>query len=138
MRITNISARAVLSASIRDPHRPLEIHFRSPYGEGKGRWLGPLPAPGEELDAEVELDGLLIRWVDVVPAPGEGPVIALEEGLTVLRGTLEDIEEDGTAYLTIGDSEVSFECIGEPMAVGGTVEIRTDALCLYPAFHNPL
>ncbi|MNW07446.1 hypothetical protein D3C71_2040560 [compost metagenome] len=56
----------------------------------------------------------------------------------MLRGTLEDIDEDGTAYMLIGDSEVSFECIGEPMAVGGTVEIRTDALCLYPAFHNPL
>ncbi|MBY9079904.1 hypothetical protein KIH86_09910 [Paenibacillus sp. HN-1] len=138
MKLTIISPPPVLSVSVRDQHRPIEVHFRSPYGEGKGWWLGPVPAPGEELDVELELDGLLIRWVDVAPAPGERPIIALEEGLTVLRGTLEDIEEDGTAYLTIGESEIPFECIGEPMAVGGTVEIRTGALRLYPALHASL
>ncbi|NGM84329.1 hypothetical protein G5B47_18125 [Paenibacillus sp. 7124] len=111
-----------------------EIYFSTAYGEGKGQWLGASPfVPGAEYEAELELQGLFIKWVDLVPAPGQPPAISIEGNKNVLTGTLEDIEEDGTAYMRLGESLIMFECLGEPMAIGGTVELTAGILRIYPA-----
>ncbi|MFD1773941.1 hypothetical protein [Paenibacillus rhizophilus] len=111
-----------------------EVYFASAYGEGKGQWLGASPfVPGEECEAEFELPELFIKWVDLVPAPGQPPAVSIEAGKNVLTGTLEDIEEDGTAYMRLGESLIMFECLGEPMAIGGTVELTAGILRIYPA-----
>lgn len=118
---------------IRAGQRPGEVFFSSAYGEGTGKWLGSGPAAaGEEWEAEIEISELLIRWVNVLPSPGQPPSVTVEEGRTVLTGTLEDIEEDGTGYLRLGESLILFECLGEPMALGGAVQLRPGTIGLYP------
>ncbi|AIQ11055.1 hypothetical protein [Paenibacillus durus] len=110
-----------------------EVYFSSAYGEGKGQWLGSSLVPGQEYEAELELPELFIKWVDLVPAPGKPPAISMKPGKNVLTGTLEDIEEDGTAYMRLGESLIMFECLGEPMAIGGTVELTAGIIRIYPA-----
>ncbi|WP_151735758.1 hypothetical protein [Paenibacillus tengchongensis] len=113
-----------------------EIYFLSAFGEGRGIWHGPEAcSPGSVLEAEFEVPGLLMRWIDIVPAAERSAAaIALDGGSVVLTGVLESIEEDGAGYLRLGDTLVMFECLGEPMALGGYVELRTDALMLYPVY----
>ncbi|WP_150272069.1 hypothetical protein [Paenibacillus tepidiphilus] len=110
-----------------------EIYFRSALGEGRGIWHGGAACePGAVLEVEFEVPGLLMRWIDIVPAGRSEPAIALDGGSVILTGVLESIEEDGAGYLRLGDGLVMFECLGEPMALGGYVELRTGGLQLYP------
>ncbi|MNL86961.1 hypothetical protein D3C87_2159030 [compost metagenome] len=53
----------------------------------------------------------------------------------ILTGILENIEADGTGYLRLGPELIMFECLGEPMALGGWVEIRTRELAVYPVIN---
>lgn len=109
-----------------------EVYFAAECGEGKGIWTGGPVKPGEELEVEFELPALFMRWVDLVPASGEDYGIRLEGADLVLKGILENIEEDGTGYLRLGPELIMFECLGEPMALGGYVEMRTRELGIYP------
>jgi len=45
---------------------------------------------------------------------------------------LENIEEDGTGFLRIGEGLVMFECLGEPMALGVFVELQVRDVRIYP------
>lgn len=114
--------------------RPGECRFACAYGAGTALWKGALPLPEGETEAELELPGLYIRWIDVFPAETEEEGIRIDEsGLVVLTGRLEDIEEDGTAYFRIGDDNLMFECLGEPLPLGAMIALRTREIHLYPA-----
>jgi len=111
-----------------------EVEFVTPYGEGRGIWCGSAPiGPGDEVQVEFELVQLLMRWIDILPSESSGYSIRLEQDRVVLSGRLENIEEDGTAFLKLGDSLIMFECLGEPMALGTFVEVRTFEIRLYPS-----
>lgn len=113
--------------------RKNEITFAAECGEGKGIWCGSGPVqPGEIHEAEFELPALFMRWVDIVPAAAGGSGIRLAGQQVILTGILENIEEDGTGYLRLGNDLIMFECLGEPMALGGCVEIRARELMIYP------
>lgn len=113
--------------------RKNEVYFTADCGEGKGIWCGSTPVlPGEALEVEFELPALFMRWVDIVPAAPGGNAIRVDGEQILLTGILENIEEDGTGYLRLRDGLIMFECLGEPMALGGCVEIRTRELMIYP------
>ncbi|MBP2115054.1 hypothetical protein [Paenibacillus silagei] len=110
-----------------------EIRFAAAqWGEARAIWCGPPVQPGEEWVAEWELPALFMSWVDIVPAPGGAFGLRIEGDTVILTGVLENIEEDGTGYLRIGRDLIMFECLGEPMALGGFVELRTREARLYP------
>jgi hypothetical protein len=110
-----------------------EVLFASECGEGRGIWCGAAVAAGETYEVEFELSPLFMRWVDIVPAAGGGAYeIRVDGNAVVLTGILENIEEDGTGYLRLDRDLIMFECLGEPMALGGFVEIRTREIKLYP------
>lgn len=101
-----------------------EVYFITEYGEGKGIWCGNGITIGEEYQVELELARLLMRWVDVLPAASSEYSVSLEKDQVVFTGRLDNIEEDGTAFLRLGDGLVMFECLGEPMPLGAFVEVR--------------
>lgn len=109
-----------------------EVFFTSEFGEGRGTWCGAAAAAGETFEAEFELPTLFMCWVDIVPAGGGAFEIRMDGNAVILTGILENIEEDGTGYLRLGRDVIMFECLGEPMALGGFVEIRTREIKLYP------
>jgi hypothetical protein len=110
-----------------------EVEFVTPYGEGRGIWCSSAPlGPGDEVQVEFELVQLLMRWIDILPSESSDYSIRLEQDRMILSGRLDNIEEDGTAFLKLGDSLIMFECLGEPMALGTFVEVRTSELRLYP------
>lgn len=109
-----------------------EIFFLTEYGEGRGIWYGTPVNPGTESDVEFELSELLMRWVDILPAPTSEFNIRLEQDKVIFTGILENIQEDGTGFLRIGDGLVMFECLGEPMALGVFVELHAHAVSIYP------
>ncbi|MNI46731.1 hypothetical protein D3C73_1012100 [compost metagenome] len=123
MKITILPRRGI---------RMNEVWFSTAYGEGKGIWQGTAVPPGTELEAEFELTALFMRWVDIVPATGSETGIRVEGEQVVLTGILENIEADGTGYLRIGSDLIMFECLGEPMMLGGLVDMYTRELELYP------
>ena len=110
-----------------------EVFFTAESGEGRGTWCGAVPVTaGASCTVELELPALFMRWLDIVPASGSGFGIRTEGDAVVLTGMLENIEEDGTGYLRLGTDLIMFECLGEPMALGGFVEITTREIKLYP------
>lgn len=109
-----------------------EVFFVTEYGEGKGRWYGPHVEPGVECEVEFELTELFMRWVDIVPSDSDQYNIHLDRDTVSFTGILDNLEEDGTGYLRVGDSLMMFESLGEPMRLGVYVELKTKALKIYP------
>ena len=109
-----------------------EVFFLTEFGEGRGIWCGAPVNPGVEMDVEFELSELLMRWVDIHPVPAGEFNIRLEQDRVIFTGVLENIEEDGTGYLRIGEGLVMFECLGEPMALGVFVELQVRDVRIYP------
>ncbi|WP_375104698.1 hypothetical protein ACDZ28_11205 [Paenibacillus sp. RS8] len=109
-----------------------EVFFRTEFGEGRGIWCGAPMGPDTETDVEFELSELLMRWVDILPVPATEFDIRLEGDKVVFTGVLENIEEDGTGFLRLGESLVMFECLGEPMALGVFVEVQVRDVRIYP------
>lgn len=108
-----------------------EVFFNSPYGEGKGIWCGGAFNLGENYDVEFEINELLIRWINILPAATHEYSLTHDKDVVVFTGRLDNIEEDGTASLQIGDSLMMFECLGEPMPLGTFVRVRTAELRIY-------
>lgn len=106
--------------------------FLTEFGEGRGVWCGAPVNPGAEMDVELELSELLMRWVDIHPVPAGEFNIRLEQDRVIFTGVLENIEEDGTGFLRIGEGLVMFECLGEPMALGVFVELQVRDVRIYP------
>jgi hypothetical protein len=109
-----------------------EVFFLTEFGEGRGIWCGAPVNPGAEMDVEFELSELLMRWVDIHPVPAGEFKIRLEQDRVIFTGVLENIEEDGTGFLRIGEGLVMFECLGEPMALGVFVELQVRDVRIYP------
>lgn len=119
---------------VRQGLRTNEVYFSTEYGEGKGIWNGGPAVPGTVHEVEFELTALFMRWVDIVPASHSEYSIKLDRDEIILTGVLENLEEDGTGYLRLAGDLIMFECLGEPMALGGYVEIRSRELAIYPVF----
>ncbi|MNO48530.1 hypothetical protein D3C76_388650 [compost metagenome] len=111
-----------------------EVFFEAATGEGRGIWCGPPVKPGDETEVEFELPALFMRWVDIVPAEQQRHGICMEGNDVVLTGVLDNIEEDGTGCLELDGELIMFECLGEPMALGSLVEVRTREIRLYPVY----
>ncbi len=111
---------------------PNEVFFVTEFGEGKGSWYGPQVEPGAECEVEFELTELFMRWVDIVPSDSDQYHIRLDRDTISFVGILDNLEEDGTGYLRVGDSLIMFESLGEPMRLGVYVELKTKALKIYP------
>lgn len=109
-----------------------EIFFLTAVGQGKGIWYGAPVEIGTESTVEFEISELLMRWVDILPAPSGEFNIRLEGDKVIFTGILENIEEDGTGTLRIGDGLIMFECLGEPMALGVFVELHVRDVRIYP------
>lgn len=109
-----------------------EVFFLTEFGEGRGIWCGAPVNLGVEMDVEFELSELLMRWVDIHPVPAGEFNIRLEQDRVIFTGVLENIEEDGTGFLRIGEGLVMFECLGEPMALGVFVELQVRDVRIYP------
>ncbi|OZQ72771.1 hypothetical protein [Paenibacillus odorifer] len=109
-----------------------EVFFLTEFGEGRGIWCGAPVNPGVEMDVEFELSELLMRWVDIHPVLAGEFNIRLEQDKVIFTGVLENIEEDGTGYLRIGEGLVMFECLGEPLALGVFVELQVRDVRIYP------
>ncbi|WHY19966.1 hypothetical protein QNH28_02765 [Paenibacillus sp. G2S3] len=109
-----------------------EVYFRTDFGEGRGIWCGAPAEPDTERDVEFELSELLMRWVDILPVPASEFGIRLDGDKVIFTGVLENIEEDGTGFLRLGEGLVMFECLGEPMALGVFVEVQVRNVSIYP------
>ncbi|OKP87307.1 hypothetical protein [Paenibacillus sp. P32E] len=111
-----------------------EVFFEADSGKGRGIWCGAQVKPGDLAVVEFEIPALLMRWVDIIPAGGGDHSIRLEGDIVVLTGVLDNIEEDGTGCLQLDGELIMFESLGEPMALGSLVEVRTREIRLYPIF----
>lgn len=111
-----------------------EVFFEADAGEGRGIWCGAQVKPGDQAVIEFEIPALLMRWVDIIPAGGGEHGIRMEGDVVVLTGVLDNIEEDGTGSLQLDGELIMFESLGEPMALGSLVEVRTREIRLYPIF----
>jgi len=109
-----------------------EVSFTSPFGEGKGIWCGSMPVTLQETyNVEFDMNQLLMRWIDILPASTTEYSMGIDNENTIFVGKLENIEEDGTAFLQMEESLIMFECLGEPMALGTFVEVKTSNVRIY-------
>jgi hypothetical protein len=123
-----------MQATVREVLPP-RVRFDSPYGGGLAVWKGKTVAIGATSDVEVDVD-------EVVPAdrirrssPGERPGFRLEDGLMILRGAVEQIDEDGIATFRIGpDCMISAEPPKEVGTPGLALVLRVapERLSLWP------
>jgi hypothetical protein len=102
------------------------VGFQSVPGSARARWLGNNCAPvsGKSYDVELDVDALADANTNmrIVAEPDTG---ISSNGATVrLCAMIEDMDEDGMAYLRLSDDCLLMIEVAGEVAVGSAVEIR--------------
>ncbi|OJW19950.1 MAG: hypothetical protein BGO49_10500 [Planctomycetales bacterium 71-10] len=119
-----------VTSSDATPTGPI-VEFTCRYGAGRGVWAVGVPEPGREYDVELDLRRPLRFDVDAKTTDEETPRILALKDRVVLVASVEDVFDDQTASLRIGDSLLLVECEGTCPAVGSWVEVSIRRLELY-------
>jgi hypothetical protein len=106
------------------------INFSTEYGNASALWKGTEPQINKEYFVEFEIPDVLYWRKDIISAE-ENCLIATENDKLYLVGFFESIDDDGYTVIKLGDSIVSVETQGEPLALGSFVMLSTNNLLLY-------
>jgi hypothetical protein len=108
------------------------VGFSTDYGDADAVWQGDAPEINRRYDVELDIDGALVWGESVLISKSKANVIKKKiDGLIVITGVLDSLDDDGYAVLRIGDSIIPFMAEGNPFHVGNPIEISTDSLFLY-------
>ncbi|GGW56763.1 hypothetical protein [Streptomyces xantholiticus] len=112
---------------------PLQcVVFTCPLGAAWGVWRGrEVPGVGS-CAVEFDIPGEVGVW-----SKAEGPATIsgeYQEGLVLVRGQLESVDEDGVAGLRLGSDVILVDVPSgaEEFPVGGTVEFTIGQIDIYP------
>jgi len=97
-------------------------------------WRGEtVPTGAGEVDAELEVPGE-VDWRTIVAASTRANVPSPAEDELLLRGVVEDLDQDGVLTLRVAGSVVLIDTVGEPPlhVVGQEVAMVVHSAELYP------
>jgi hypothetical protein len=106
------------------------VAFECKAGGARALWIGRPPTVGETRYVEVELEAPLVMGKDITKT-AEPIGIALDEDMTVVVGTLTEVQDDGYARLDFGSGEVDLEIVGERPPVDVRFRVATRRLKLF-------
>jgi hypothetical protein len=109
--------------------RPV-VQFSSEFGNARAHWSGDAPTPGDIYFVEFTVGGTLTWGDDILPIAESTPSLSQDGQETVIRAKLESHEDDGVAFLRVGDSLLMAETQGAAPPVGSFVEARVRDLSL--------
>ena len=102
------------------------VGFQSVRGSARARWLGKNHAPvlGKSYDVELDVDAVADASTNMPMVAKSDTGISFTDETVRLSVVIEDMDEDGMAYLRLSDDcLLMMEVVGE-IAVGSNVEIR--------------
>ncbi|HLO02614.1 MAG TPA: hypothetical protein VK191_05865 [Symbiobacteriaceae bacterium] len=118
--------------SVQIKGREMRVRFTCEWGAGEARWVGPTPKPESKHDVEIDVAKEL-KWGTAIRLTLESqPLIATTIDGNRIIAQLEAVELDGTAAIRLGSSLILVDAVGEPLAPGSWVQVRTPDLVLYP------
>jgi hypothetical protein len=106
------------------------ITFSSPLGDAFGNWLGTPPIPGETYRVELSVEAPLVWGSDIEASPKEDYSLSSTGEKVILHALLENLEEDGLAFLRISNNLLMVSTLGSPPPVGTFVEAHIQNLTL--------
>lgn len=109
--------------SITNSTNGLLVEFLSQYGTGQGHWTEGLPNVDQEYDVEIDLDDPLKFGENIKRSDDEVPRIYCLEQQTSFIAKIENVLDDDTVSLRLGDSLILAEYEGAFPNVGTWVEI---------------
>ena len=123
MRIT------VTSVAINGPC--LYVEFTCNQGTSQGTWKTGVPRLGQTYDVELNFQQPLEMGENLRAAADESPRVSRSADGITLVARVEDIFEEGTASLRLGEALILIEYQGEFPAPGTWVEISLPELELW-------
>ena len=99
------------------------VDFVSPYGNGRGRWIVGLPVVEHEYDVEFDFDDSLIVGENLRVTDANVPQVHFSLNQTTFIAKVEDVFDNDTASLRLGDSLILVEYEGAFPDAGTWVEI---------------
>lgn len=102
-----------------------QVFFESEYGIGIAKWSGETPAISQELHVELGVNANLVFGVDVTLIKDSSSKISNSEGICIILGKIESVDEDDYVTVRIGKNMLCCVIEGLKEFVGRFVEIRT-------------
>jgi hypothetical protein len=113
---------------------PPTVVVTAPGVVGVGRWRGETPPMAmTDVDVELEVPGE-VDWRGILVARElPGHLVPVEDEM-LLRGVVQDIDQDGVLTLRIGGAVVLLDTVGEPPldVVGEHVAVLARHTEIYP------
>lgn len=107
------------------------VEFTCPYGAGRGRWATGVPKLGQEYDVELDFNDPLRIGVNVEVTDNEIPSIRNSDHQITIVAKVEDLFDDHTGSLRLGESLILVEFEGVLPVVETWVEIRLPEIELF-------
>jgi hypothetical protein len=107
------------------------IEYICQYGTGRGAWTIGLPQIGQEYDVELDFDQPLHVGVNIRLADDDAPRICSSEYDITFVARIENIFDEDTASLRLGDSLILVDYEGVFPTIGTWVEVKLPQIELY-------
>ena len=108
----------------------LLVTFHSALGVARARWVSETQPPlvGKAYDVELDIDASIDRTTNARNVEGDGACLFTEGDHTLLRGSVEAVEDDGLAYLRLAtDCLVMIDTAGN-ISRGEVIEISLPSI----------
>ncbi|MET9423512.1 hypothetical protein ABZY06_22820 [Streptomyces sp. NPDC006540] len=110
------------------------VTFTSSLGQAWGRWCGKgVPSVGNHT-VEFDVPGVIESWSEV---EGAAAIVGdYRDGIVLVRGVIESVDEDGVAGLRVGTDVLLIDVPqnAERVRVGMVVEFTAEQIDIYPYF----
>jgi hypothetical protein len=116
-----------------EPHQGQKlVKFEGSIGIGFGVWMGELPAQGESIDVEIDVDDDLKWGRNIIMTSENVSMIALKNNQFHFVAEVLSYEDDGCLSVRLGDGIILLDVEDAPNDIKGWVECRAESVKLYP------
>lgn len=107
------------------------VEFTCRYGTGRGVWKVGVPEPGREYVVELDVGRPLRLGVDARATAEDAPHIRVMDDGVALFARVEEVFDDQTVSLRLGDSLILTEYEGASPTAGSWLEVSAPQVELF-------
>ena len=110
---------------------PLYVEFTTELGTVWGAWVNGHPEIGAQYDVECAVNDNLVWGDNINMIPDTEDKITMSGEHVIIRGHLENYEDDGFSCVRLGKALLMLETEGQAPPIGSSVQLRVQSLTLY-------
>ncbi len=116
---------------LRESEHSVLVAFHTNVGSGKAIWQGGIPQVGKDYHVEFDIPDTLTWGRDLIEANNAGFSISSSADNLLLQGQIEQVDEDGSITVRVGDALILAQANAGKKALGKHVQIIAKRASLY-------